>query len=522
MRRALPTLVALSMLALPQLSPARAADGNPRGVDVARYQHPNGAVIDWRQVRSAGGSFVYVKATEGTSYVNPYYADDVARARSAGLVAGAYDFVRPALPLSTAIDQANYFLRTIGDQRRPLILPPALDLEVTGGLSRGDLTAWAQLWLDEVRARTGRTPVIYSYPYFLDHAVYGPALHNAKLWIATYRGPVASPIPGEWEDYAIWQNSGSGTYPGVAAAVDTNVFQGTPAELATFADGRQPTTWPSEVPLTPVGVSLSQRSRGTLTLRWLPGNDGGYKTTSWQATLSDGQVVNLPATGTDVVLSGLDPAISYTASLRAVNAKGNGAASGSNAAVPVGPTTLSIVPGTGTAYGPPATATGRLVSFGSGVAGADVQLQQRTGSTWSTVATVQTAADGRWSWTAPVVGNQVLRAVFAGGNGYAPSSTAEVLRAVRPGLSVDAATRIRTGSSWYVAAAVRPTEARIIRLLVLLGGRWTVVSSATTDSRGVVHLTWKGAQAGNRTARLEVGATAQTTGLTQRLDVVVR
>ena len=523
MRRALLALTAL--LASVALSPsARAGDTSPRGVDIAKYQHPYGAIIDWPAAKRSGVSFVYVKATEGVTYVNPWYADDAPRARASGLQVGAYDFVRPQLPLSTAVDQANYFLRTIGEQRRSLALPPALDLEVTGGLSRGDLTAWAQLWLDEVRARTGRRPVLYTFPYFADHSIYGPALRNASLWIATYGHPVASPINGGFPSYALWQDSDSGSYPGIAATVDTDVFSGTADELATFADGTQPTPWPSAAPDAPVGVLITPKGRGSVTLTWLPGNDGGSQTTGWEAMGSNGVTVGLPATGTRATLSGLSTSDTFSVTLRALNAFGRGAESTSNALVPLGPTALSLQPGAGTAYGPPVTASGRLVDTdtGGGVGSAPVQVQQRFGSSWTTLATVTTDANGTWSYASTVTASQVLRAVFAGANGFAASASAEGFRPVRPALSISAPATVRPGGTWYVAAAVRPTEARVIRLLVLLGGRFTVVSSATTDSRGVVHLAWRGAQAGNRTARLEVGYAPSTVGLLQRLDVRVR
>ncbi len=520
MRRALLALL-LTTVVLPLQATPAAAQGEPRGIDVARYQHPDGAVIDWRAVRAAGVSFVYVKAVEGTTYVNPYYADDVARARSAGLATGAYHFARPALPLTTALDQANAFVRTLGDQRRHLTLPPALDLESTGGLSRGDLTAWAQLWMNEVRARTGRSPVLYSYPSYLNNAVHGPALHHAKLWIATYRSAVAQPIAGGWPAWTVWQTSASGRYPGIAAAVDTNLFAGTDAELAQLADGTQPSTWPSQPPSAPVGVSLTPRTRGTLTLRWLPGSDGGLRTSGWRAVLNDGQVISLPPTGTAAVLTGLNPQIAYTAALLAVNAKGPGDEGRSNTVQPLGPTTLTLHAPT-TRYGGQARVTGQLLTPGAAVAGHPVQVQQRLGSTWSTVATRTTAADGTWAWTATVTANRVVRAVYAGQDGYAPRTTGAVLSAVAPLVSVSAPTRVLPDRPWNVAAAVDPAERRTVRLLVVIGGRFVAVDSATTDTRGVVHLTWPHALAGNRTARVEVGPSATTIGTFRRVDVLVR
>src|SRR5688572_17208342 len=52
------------------------------GIDIARYQHPNGVGIDWTTV-AANRRFVIIKATENTDYVNEYYADDAAQARAA-------------------------------------------------------------------------------------------------------------------------------------------------------------------------------------------------------------------------------------------------------------------------------------------------------------------------------------------------------------------------------------------------------------------------------------------------------
>lgn len=55
----------------------------------------------------AGFDFVYVKATEGTSYVNPYHDDQVARSRDKGLVVGHYAVAREG---HKAADMVDYFL----------------------------------------------------------------------------------------------------------------------------------------------------------------------------------------------------------------------------------------------------------------------------------------------------------------------------------------------------------------------------------------------------------------------------
>ena len=63
--------------ALPSASAAKVYDGP----DVSSYQHPHptsahphGQPINWVAVKNAGKDFAIVKATEGTGYVNPYFA----------------------------------------------------------------------------------------------------------------------------------------------------------------------------------------------------------------------------------------------------------------------------------------------------------------------------------------------------------------------------------------------------------------------------------------------------------------
>lgn len=69
-----------------------------RGIDVSAYQ-PSSYDTD-------GLSFVFVKATEGRSYVNPRLAAQTKRARDAGLVVGFYHFLWPG----NLTAQAEYFL----------------------------------------------------------------------------------------------------------------------------------------------------------------------------------------------------------------------------------------------------------------------------------------------------------------------------------------------------------------------------------------------------------------------------
>lgn len=89
-----------------------------KGIDVSSYQ-PNDYPLD-------GFDFVIVKATEGTSYVNPRHAAQVERARSHDRVVGHYHFLSPSSGMRAQMD---YFLDHAGARDDEIL---AVDWEDTG------------------------------------------------------------------------------------------------------------------------------------------------------------------------------------------------------------------------------------------------------------------------------------------------------------------------------------------------------------------------------------------------------
>lgn len=69
-----------------------------KGIDVSSYQSET--------FSTSGRDFCFVKATEGTSYINPKQWAQAEHARNAGLVVGFYAFLRPG----SMRDQAEYFV----------------------------------------------------------------------------------------------------------------------------------------------------------------------------------------------------------------------------------------------------------------------------------------------------------------------------------------------------------------------------------------------------------------------------
>lgn len=207
------------------------------GIDVASYQHPGGANINWGAVRAAGHSFAYIKATEGTTYTNPYFAGDWPGAGNTGLLRGAYHYARPRLPISSAVDQARYFVSRTGTMQGANDLPPMLDLEDTGsGLAPGDIVRWSRAWLGEVERLTGRRPMIYTGRwYWSGYLGSSLGLNDYRLWLSDYNGKAAptATIPG-W-NWTIWQYTSSGSVPGIVGRVDMNRYCCTAANLRDLA-----------------------------------------------------------------------------------------------------------------------------------------------------------------------------------------------------------------------------------------------------------------------------------------------
>lgn len=214
------------------------------GVDVADYQHPNGAAISWSQVKASGQSWAVVKATEGTGYTNPYMTGDAAGARAAGLQLGLYHFGRPGLTNGSAVPgaqaQADYFSSQINGVGG-LQLPPTLDLEVTGGLTPSQLVTWTGAFLQRVQSDTGRLPMIYTGPYFWTDNLGSTAFTQYPLWEADYTTAGAPMSFGGWSNYTLWQWT-DGYYfspppiSGIASQyVDRDRFAGSTGQLTALA-----------------------------------------------------------------------------------------------------------------------------------------------------------------------------------------------------------------------------------------------------------------------------------------------
>jgi lysozyme len=238
-----------------------------RGPDISSWNH-TGTAISWRAVKTAGASFVFIKATEGTGYTNPYFTRDWRASGAAGLLRGAYHFARPSSRPGSAAAQARHFTRVMGARLQRQSLPPVLDLESSGGLSPRRLIAWTHTWLTTVKQRTGRTPMIYSYPAFWwRQMAHTTAFHSYPLWGACYcSGPTK--FAGAWTHWTFWQYSSTSRVKGIRGQVDMNIFNGTRTQLLRLANHGaalpppSPAPTPTTSPTSPTPTPTSTSTRG--------------------------------------------------------------------------------------------------------------------------------------------------------------------------------------------------------------------------------------------------------------------
>jgi len=258
-----------------------------RGIDVAGWE-PN---INWEKVCAQEIHFAFIKATQA-DFSDRLFESHWNGAKRVGILRGAYHFIDPRVDGRV---QAEAFLRTV--RLEPGDLPPVLDLEdlpdeaveeaagkkgVKGGKDSkgakgskgnkgpkgGKLNAsdvpnakvvdCAQTWLAIVERETGRKPILYSSPSFLQSRMSNvqgkpPAWSTSHvLWLANYlKREVTendSPFqPQGWSLWSFWQYSDRGLLDGIMTedgsqltGVDLNFFRGTLDQLRALAGATMP------------------------------------------------------------------------------------------------------------------------------------------------------------------------------------------------------------------------------------------------------------------------------------------
>lgn len=186
------------------------------GIDISNWQ----GSINFSDVRNSGIQIVYIEATEGNYYTDPYLQEFYDGAKANGLLVGFYHFFSPSV---SAVTQAQYFTNAISGLTSECRL--VLDLEEAGGLGADEISSIAVEFLNEVESISGLGAAVYTYASFANNNITtGYGLENYPLWIAEYgsSAPESNPIWGS--SYAGWQYSDTGRISGINTNVDLDIF----------------------------------------------------------------------------------------------------------------------------------------------------------------------------------------------------------------------------------------------------------------------------------------------------------
>ncbi|GGW77124.1 hydrolase [Streptomyces lucensis JCM 4490] len=204
------------------------------GVDVSSHQGD----VDWPKLWDGSVRWAYTKATEGTYYTNPYFAQQYNGSYNTGMVRGAYHFATPDTTGGAA--QADYFVDHGGGWSKDgKTLPGALDIEWNPygddcyGKSTSGMVGWIRDFLDRYKSRTGRDAVIYTATSWWTQCTgnYGGFAAKNPLWIARYAA-TAGTLPSGWSYYTMWQYTSTGATVG-----DHDRFNGSQTQLTKLATG---------------------------------------------------------------------------------------------------------------------------------------------------------------------------------------------------------------------------------------------------------------------------------------------
>ena len=197
------------------------------GVDVSAYQ----GRIDWQNLREQGVDFAFIKATEGSSLQDRYFADNWAAAQAAGVRVGAYHFFSYDSPGET---QADNFIAAVPVTEGAL--PPVVDIEFYGEYldtppEKERVRAILDPLLERLEAHYGVKPILYvtyrSYYRYIAGGGYG----DYPIWCSS---PTVFPLVPGWD---FWQYSHSAElegYYGTQRRIDLNIFRGSQAEFERF------------------------------------------------------------------------------------------------------------------------------------------------------------------------------------------------------------------------------------------------------------------------------------------------
>ncbi|SKB48607.1 lysozyme [Lachnospiraceae bacterium] len=187
------TLIIATLISTQKIATSIGSKYAIQGVDVSHYQGD----ISWNVLEEQGISFAYIKATEGSSYVDSCLDKNYQGIQNTGLKYGFYHFLSLE---SSPEKQIENFKSAVGEYHMDII--PAIDIEWYGDERQNPpekeavLSTLFQI-VSLFEQEYGQKPVVYTTQSYYFKYFYGEKL-DFPIWI---RNVYFSPF----QNWTIWQ-----------------------------------------------------------------------------------------------------------------------------------------------------------------------------------------------------------------------------------------------------------------------------------------------------------------------------
>lgn len=179
------------------------------GIDVSSYQKD----IDWDKVCADKRiKFVYIKATEGSTYTSPHFEFNIENARKHGLKVGSYHFLRTTSSLKS---QFENFKKSARRDEQDLL--PLIDFENKGSWTHKQIIDSLEAFAGMIREHYHCEPMIYTMTSFFNSYL-SPYFNKYPIFIARYS--TSLPQLSNGAQYLLWQYTDQGRVDGIDHAVD--------------------------------------------------------------------------------------------------------------------------------------------------------------------------------------------------------------------------------------------------------------------------------------------------------------
>lgn len=190
------------------------------GLDVSHHQ----GKIDW-DIVDEKYRFVFIKASEGDTFTDSRFYENIREAKRTGRITGAYHFFHFNYD---GTEQADNFINTVGKE---IDLPPVIDFEFSGNprdFDKEEIITELRDCVSRLESYYKTRVIIYTTSEAYKKIIKGN--FDNPLW---YRSILFS-VNKKMKNLTFWQYHNSAIIKGLKIKVDLNVFKGTLNDLNTI------------------------------------------------------------------------------------------------------------------------------------------------------------------------------------------------------------------------------------------------------------------------------------------------